>query len=69
MKRALYIIAKTLGVLAGLVFICPARVFNHDFATGMLIQTAIAGPIGLIALVCWHFSDADQSNLSTKNKV
>jgi hypothetical protein len=66
MKHALYIIAKTLGVLAGLVFFCPARVINHDFATGFLIQIAIAGPLALIALVCWHFSDTNQPSLSTK---
>jgi len=58
MTCGLRIVAKALGGIAAVVFVCPARLFSRNFAPGILIQIAVAGIFGLIALMGWHVGDA-----------
>ena len=58
MKLRFRVLAKVLCGIAGVVFICPASFFSTSFAPGILVQIAVAGVLGLVALVCWHLRDA-----------
>jgi len=49
--------AKLFGGCAVLVFLAPPRFFASDFTSGMMVQVAVAGGLGLMGLVCGHFSD------------
>jgi hypothetical protein len=55
MKRRIRVLANVLGGIAAVVFVCPSSLFACDFAPGILVQIAVAGILGLVALVCWHF--------------
>ncbi|MBB5318629.1 NO-binding membrane sensor protein with MHYT domain [Edaphobacter lichenicola] len=68
MKSKFRSVAKLLGVLIVVVFVCPPGIFSTSFAPGILVQIAIGGILFLTAIICWHFSGMSaqeiQENLS-----
>jgi len=57
MKSKLRGLAKVLGVVIVVVFVCPYSIFSTSFAPGILVQISIGGILFLTALLCWHFGD------------
>jgi NO-binding membrane sensor protein with MHYT domain len=56
MKSKFRGVAKLLGVLIVVVFVCPYSIFSTSFAPGILVQIAIGGILLLTTFICWHFS-------------